>query len=1192
LVWRLEVKPKDLGMPVREVVLVNAQRGGISLHFNQIDRAWSPSDASSITQDTQPTKKADLAAAVTQKRETKSNALIAGLGPLAVATWYVATTGNDTTNSCFSTSSPCKTINGAIGKAAAGDMIKVAIGTYTGTGVEVVLLNKNVNLSGGWNTNFTTHSGTSTIDGQSIRRGLTVMASITSVVESFTILNGFGNAPGAAWGGGGIRNEGSLTINNCVINNNIGALGIAIYNATGAVFVLNNGIVSHNGEPMSDYIVFNGGTFTVNNSIIERNTGTIVVLNSVGTMTLSNTTVRDNRPGNAIYNNGSLTLTSSVVSGNIGSFDTGGIANGGGTLIINNSTISGNQAPQHGAGLYISGTSNVTINNSTITSNRSDNANSASSGGISVNGGSSTVTLKNSILARNTEINAPDCFGTINSAGYNIIGNDTGCTFSATTGDQVGTSVAPIDPQLGTLQNNGGPTFTHALLTNSPAINAGNPAVPGSGGNACLANDQRSVTRPVSTRCDIGSFEGSAVGIPFPLILTYTGNNTNNLESDLLCTQSTVPCTGTDPHADAAHQYAADTYNLYKNQYNRDSLDNHGIAIKSTVHHDSNYDNAFWDGDRIIYGDASGWPLADDVVAHEFTHGVTQYESNLFYYYQSGAINESFSDLWGEYYDQTNGLGTDTAAVKWQISEDILPSGAGAIRSMSDPTAFGDPDKMSSPNYYEDSADNGGVHFNSGVNNKAVFLMVDGGTFNGKTVSALGWTKTSAIYYEVNTSLLSSGADYSDLYFALQQACTNLIGQKGITAGDCAEVKDAADAVEMNVQRTPSFNVDAPYCPTGNPLTTVFSDDLESGTGNWTFTNGAFPRWQLDSSYYGYYAHSGLHSLYADDLPDEVADATAQLKPLVLPSNAYLHFAHAYSFESGYNSGDPTFYDFDGGVLEYSLNNGSTWLDAGSLIDFNGYKGTIFTGASNPLSGRSAFVGASHGYISTRLNLTPLAGQSVSFRWRMGLDEAANAGGWWVDDIKVYTCGSPSTFGDVPSSYWAWNFIEHLYSVGITGGCGNGNYCPESPVTRAQMAVFLERDIHGSSYNPPAVGGSTGFGDVSTAYWAGAWIKQLAAEGITGGCGSGNYCPESPVTRGQMAVFLLRSKYGSSYSPPAVGGSTGFTDVDPAYWAAAWIKQLVAEGITAGCGAGTYCPEAPVTRAQMAVFLVRTLNLP
>jgi subtilisin family serine protease len=186
------------------------------------------------------------------------------------------------------------------------------------------------------------------------------------------------------------------------------------------------------------------------------------------------------------------------------------------------------------------------------------------------------------------------------------------------------------------------------------------------------------------------------------------------------------------------------------------------------------------------------------------------------------------------------------------------------------------------------------------------------------------------------------------------------------------------------------------------------------------------------------------------------------------------------------------------------------------------------------------------------------------------------------------------SFADVPMNHWAWSFVERLHAAGITEGCVLSplQYCPESTVTRAQMAVFLERGVHGASYSPPEVGGSTGFSDVPTTYWAGAWIKQLAAEGITGGCGSGNYCPEAPVTRAQMAVFLLRSKYGATYNPPAVGSSTGFSDVDPTYWAGAWIKQLVAEGITAGCGSGMYCPEAPVTRAQMAVFLVRTFNLP
>jgi len=181
------------------------------------------------------------------------------------------------------------------------------------------------------------------------------------------------------------------------------------------------------------------------------------------------------------------------------------------------------------------------------------------------------------------------------------------------------------------------------------------------------------------------------------------------------------------------------------------------------------------------------------------------------------------------------------------------------------------------------------------------------------------------------------------------------------------------------------------------------------------------------------------------------------------------------------------------------------------------------------------------------------------------------------------------TFADVPPDYWSGEWIQRLYAAGITGGCGNGNYCPDNEVTRAQMAIFLEKGMHDSSFLPPAV--PISFGD-TTGHWAQYWIEALNNDGITAGCGSGNYCPENSTTRAEMAVFLLRAKYGAGYTPPAVGASTGFSDVPTNYWAAAWIKQLAAEGITGGCGTNLYCPESPVTRAQMAVFLVRTFNLP
>jgi hypothetical protein len=187
----------------------------------------------------------------------------------------------------------------------------------------------------------------------------------------------------------------------------------------------------------------------------------------------------------------------------------------------------------------------------------------------------------------------------------------------------------------------------------------------------------------------------------------------------------------------------------------------------------------------------------------------------------------------------------------------------------------------------------------------------------------------------------------------------------------------------------------------------------------------------------------------------------------------------------------------------------------------------------------------------------------------------------------------PTSFTDVSFNYWASSWIERLYRAGITSGCGTNplSYCPEQSVTRAQMAIFLERGIRGPAYIPTAATGTV-FTDVPSSHWAAAWIEKLAADGITTGCGGGNYCPDNNVTRAQMAIFLLRSKHGAAYVPPPVGGTTGFADVPINHWAAAWIKQLAAEGITTGCVEGNYCPEDSVTRAQMAVFLVRTFNLP
>ena len=179
-------------------------------------------------------------------------------------------------------------------------------------------------------------------------------------------------------------------------------------------------------------------------------------------------------------------------------------------------------------------------------------------------------------------------------------------------------------------------------------------------------------------------------------------------------------------------------------------------------------------------------------------------------------------------------------------------------------------------------------------------------------------------------------------------------------------------------------------------------------------------------------------------------------------------------------------------------------------------------------------------------------------------------------------------FSDAPPSHWAFTYIEAVSRASITGGCGGGNYCPDDLVTRAQMAVFLERAMNGGSYTPPAASGTVFF-DVGATDFGADYIEQLFNDGVTGGCGGGNYCPNDSVTRAQMAVFLLRAKHGSGYAPPAPTGVFG--DVDVGHWAAGWVEQLAAEGITGGCGNDNFCPDNPVTRAQMAVFLVRTFGL-
>ncbi|MFG2961879.1 MULTISPECIES: M4 family metallopeptidase [unclassified Streptomyces] len=230
---------------------------------------------------------------------------------------------------------------------------------------------------------------------------------------------------------------------------------------------------------------------------------------------------------------------------------------------------------------------------------------------------------------------------------------------------------------------------------------------------------------------------------------------------------------GSEPGQDAtvnrAYAGLGATFELYLKAYERDSIDGNGLALDATVHYDRDYDNAFWNGEQMVFGDGDGVIFTDftssvDVIGHELTHGVTQYTANLEYYGQSGALNESVSDVFGSLIKQYS-LGQSTDQADWLIGEGLLAPGVHgvALRSMKAPgTAYDDPRLGKDPQpatmaqYVKTSRDNGGVHINSGIPNHAFYLLA----------TALGgnaWERAGQIWYDVLTGgELASDARFTD----------------------------------------------------------------------------------------------------------------------------------------------------------------------------------------------------------------------------------------------------------------------------------------------------------------------------------------------------------------------------------------------------------------------------------------------
>ncbi len=410
--------------------------------------------------------------------------------------------------------------------------------------------------------------------------------------------------------------------------------------------------------------------------------------------------------------------------------------------------------------------------------------------------------------------------------------------------------------------------------------------------------------------------------------------------------------------------------------------------------------NAFWNGVQMFYGD--GFAGADDVVGHEMTHGVIQHNSALLYWGQSGAINESLADVMGEIIDHRHPSPGDTPN-SWTIGED-LP--IGAIRSLSQPSLFGQPAAMTSRRYVGGIDDNGGVHTDSGVGNKTFYLISQGGTFGGQTVTGIDdatLTKSATLYLSVIQHLVS-GSDYADLAAVLEQSCADLAaaGTVGFTTADCTAVHQATLATRLRTTpRGAPQPPDAPMtCPPGaGPVRVLF--DSETGAPRAKFLAG--PTWSRAPDAAGpANATSGRASWFSLDPEDPGVSPLIARVPVALPAGrpAYLWFQQWRVLDF---IGHGVFDAGTVGVADSTLRSGPQ--NAAGLPWVNGPVNRIDDRYGNPGGGQLGFGRDSRGYLASRADLSRYAGHAVTPRFTMYTDNSVAYPGWYLDDIRVYTCG-------------------------------------------------------------------------------------------------------------------------------------------------------------------------------------------
>jgi Zn-dependent metalloprotease len=388
-----------------------------------------------------------------------------------------------------------------------------------------------------------------------------------------------------------------------------------------------------------------------------------------------------------------------------------------------------------------------------------------------------------------------------------------------------------------------------------------------------------------------------------------------------------------------AHWGAAATYDYFLEKHNRNSYDNNGAPLISYVHFDVNYSNAFWSGTYMAYGDgpSAGNPyLSIDIVGHEITHGVTQRSANLVYAGESGALNESFSDIFGnaiEYF-------SDSVRASWLMGEQCF----NVIRNMEDPHQFNDP-KMYEGAYWANTDPNafdyGGVHINSGVQNYWFYLLVEGGSgVNGKgdayNVQAMGWENASKIAYRNLNSYLTSSSDFSIAREFSYEAAADLFG-------DCSdETKNVMEAwYAVGVGLKFSFeNVSSDFILNQSYVCNLPTDisfkNLTNGgtTYHWNFDNG------ITSSTYSPTTTFSEEGNYTVTLAIHYLNQCYDLRDTVIKSFNLLNMGELYEAEC---SADVEFENTTVGIQRVQLHglDYESGLEDGDYSDYSCRSNTI-----------------------------------------------------------------------------------------------------------------------------------------------------------------------------------------------------------------------------------------------------------